>query len=214
MPPIESTNPSRNYSLIDTIESTPIESLPTIVTSARNAQKSWAKLEVSLRVQMLETVYQAFDQAREPLAVSLTTEMGMPIRQARDEVQYGMMYFRWYLDHASEYLAPEITRETEQELHIVTHEPHGVVVAIAPWNYPFSMMIWTCMQALLAGNSVIFKTSKECILTGKLIDDLIRSTSLPDHVWTEIYGSGALGDSIVREDIDFITFTGSTRVGQ
>lgn len=54
-----------------------------------------------------------------------------------------------------------------------------MVVAIAPWNYPFSMMIWTCMQAIIAGNSVIFKTSKETILTGKLIDEIVNQSSLP-----------------------------------
>lgn len=49
-------------------------------------------------------------------------EMGMPIRQARDEVAYGLLYFRWYLDHAEEYLSDVVTRETESELHIVSYE--------------------------------------------------------------------------------------------
>jgi succinate-semialdehyde dehydrogenase / glutarate-semialdehyde dehydrogenase len=140
--------------------------------------------------------------------------MGMPIRQARDEVAYGMIYMRWYIDHAVEYLSPEITRETSTELHTVYYEPRWVIAAIAPWNYPFSMCIWTCIQALLAGNSVIFKTSKECILTGRLIAEIISRSDLPEWVWTEIYGSGELGERLMSEDIDFITFTGSTNVGQ
>jgi len=102
---------------------------------------------------------------KENLANHISIEMGMPIAQSRDEVTYGMTYFRWYLDNAVECLAPEITRETDNELHTVFYEPRGIIVAIAPWNYPFSMAIWTCIQPLLAGNSVIFKTSRECILT-------------------------------------------------
>jgi succinate-semialdehyde dehydrogenase / glutarate-semialdehyde dehydrogenase len=159
-------------------------------------------------------VYALFESAREEIAQSLSVEMGMPIRQARDEVAYGMIYLRWYIDHASECLSPEVTRETESELHIVHYEPRWVVLAIAPWNYPFSMCIWTCFQALLAGNSVIFKTSKECILTGRLISDIISQSELPEWVWREVYGSGELWDALMKEDIDFVTFTGSTAVGQ
>jgi acyl-CoA reductase-like NAD-dependent aldehyde dehydrogenase len=70
--------------------------------------------------------------------------------QAYDEMEYGYMYFKWYLENASKYLSPEITRETEKELHTVYFEAKGVIVAIAPWNYPFSMFVWTSIQALLA----------------------------------------------------------------
>jgi len=67
-----------------------------------------------------------------------------------------------------------------------------VIVAIAPWNYPFSMAIWTCIQPLLAGNSVIFKTSRECIITGTLIANIFKNADLPEGVWTEIYGTGEI----------------------
>lgn len=49
--------------------------------------------------------------------------MGMPIRLARDEVQYGLTYFLWYLDNAEKYLSPEITFENETEIHTVSYEP-------------------------------------------------------------------------------------------
>jgi succinate-semialdehyde dehydrogenase / glutarate-semialdehyde dehydrogenase len=192
---IPSKNPSRNYALIGSVEATDPLELPRIVERSHRAQKSWKTTSLDKRGE-------------------IALDMGMPIRQARDEVAYGMMYMRWYIDHAVEYLSPAITRETPTELHTLYYEPRWVVVAIAPWNYPFSMCIWTCIQALLAGNSVIFKTSKECILTGRLIADIFAWSDLPEWVWTEIYGSGDLWDALMREDIDFVTFTGSTRVGE
>lgn len=72
------------------------------------------------------------------------------------------------------------------------------------------MMVWTCIQPLLAGNSVIFKTSKECILTGKLIAEIVSSSPLAPSVWTEVFGGGDIGDVLLSGDIDFVTFTGST----
>jgi acyl-CoA reductase-like NAD-dependent aldehyde dehydrogenase len=103
----------------------------------------------------------------------------MPISQAREEAEYGFMYFRGYLDICEEALSPKITKETPTELHSVYYEAKGVVVAITPWNYPFSMCIWMTVQALLAGNCVIFKTSKEVILTGKLIESIFQESVLP-----------------------------------
>lgn len=70
------------------------------------------------------------------------------------------------------------------------------------------------MQALLAGNTVVFKISKDVILTGKLIADIMSESNLPDGVWTEIFGDGELGGKLAESHIDFITFTGSTNVGR
>ena len=87
-----------------------------------------------------------------------------------------------------------------------------MIAAIAPWNYPTLMLVWTGMQPLLAGNAVVFKISKEVILTGMLFADIIEQTSLPDGVWTEVYGGGDVGEMLARAHIDGITFTGSTTV--
>ena len=75
------------------------------------------------------------------------------------------------------------------------------------------LCIWACVQPLLAGNTVIWKISKEVILTGRLIGSMIENSSLPPGVWTEIYGDGNTGDTLTNQDIDGITFTGSTQVG-
>jgi succinate-semialdehyde dehydrogenase / glutarate-semialdehyde dehydrogenase len=165
------------------------------------------------RVRLLRELYDTFAHQKETIATSIATEMGMPIRLARDEVGYGLSYMLWYLDHAEESLAPEVVFENDTEIHTVTHEPRGVIAAITPWNYPFMLCIWACVQPLLAGNTVIWKISKEVILTGKLIGSMIENSSLPVWVWTEIYGDGHTGDLLTDADIDGITFTGSTRIG-
>jgi acyl-CoA reductase-like NAD-dependent aldehyde dehydrogenase len=150
--------------------------------------------------------------SKEAIAQSISTEMGMPIRLARDEVQYWLNYFLWYLDTAEKYLSPEVTFENETEIHTVFYEPKWVIAAITPWNYPFMLCIWACIQPLLAGNTVIWKISKEVILTGKIIADIWAESDLPKWVWIEIYWDGKTGDFLTDQDIDGITFTGSTLV--
>lgn len=190
------------------------ENLTKILQDAKEASESWKRSTLDSRITILRGLYDAFDSRREDIAKSIAQEMGMPIRQARDEVQYGLTYFLWYLENATSCLSPEITFENDTEKHEIHYEPKGIVAAIAPWNYPFSMFVWTCIQPLLAGNVVIFKISKDVILTGKLIADIVVSCTLPEWVLTQIFGDGNLGNMLAESPIDFITFTGSTQVGR
>lgn len=120
---LSSSNPSLGYTEIGKVTTTPAEQLHEIVEKAKEAQEIWKNESIETRVKHLREVYSLFDAKREDIARSIALEMGMPIRQARDEVQYGMTYFTWYLDHAVEYLSPEVTFENEKELHTVYYEP-------------------------------------------------------------------------------------------
>ena len=211
MSQIISINPSTGTK-IWSIENTSKVDIIKIIKQSWDVQKSWGKLSVFDRKIILSEVYKLFLTKKEQLAESISREMGMPISQARDEVDYWYMYFEGYLKICEDALSPEITKENSRELHTVFYEPKWVVLAIAPWNYPFSMCIWTSIQALLAGNTVVFKTSKEVILTGKLIADIFAESTLPHWVFQEIYGSGEIGDFLIEQEIDMISFTWSTEV--
>lgn len=119
---ISSTNPSLDFTLIDSVESTSESDIPRIVQNAQEAHKVWKNTPLNERIFFLREIYDSFVQQKEILAQSVATEMGMPIRLARDEVQYGLNYFIWYLDNAERYLAPEVVFESETELHTVHYE--------------------------------------------------------------------------------------------
>ena len=94
-------------------------------------------------------------------------------------------------------------------------EPKGVAGISIPWNYPFSLFVWSVVQNLVVGNTVVFKHSEECPLTGKLLEEIGQSVGLPDGVFNAVYGTGKdVGDYLMNGDIDLIWFTGSTRVGK
>lgn len=83
----------------------------------------WKNTSLKQRIMHLRKVYDRFVEKKEILAHNVAEEMGMPIRLARDEVQYGLNYFLWYLENALKYLSPEITFENETEIHTVYYEP-------------------------------------------------------------------------------------------
>lgn len=211
---ITSTNPSDNYAVLGSVRVTSESEIVKIVARAKQVQKEWSEKSIEDRIFYLRELYESFVSQKEPIAQSVAIEMGMPIKLARDEVQYGLNYYLWYLDNAVSSLSPEVVFENHTEIHTIYYEPKWVIAAITPWNYPFMLCIWACIQPLLAGNVVVWKISKEVILTWKIIGDIIKNSSLPHDVWTEIYGDGKTGDILTDQDIDGITFTGSTNVGK
>lgn len=192
MTDIPSNNPSDGYKILGSVTSTTEVEVAILVQQSREKQKEWADTPLAMRVNYLREVYEKCTLQKESIARSVAEEMGMPIKLARDEVQYGLGYFLWYLNNAESSLAPEVVYENETEIHTVFYEPKGVIAAITPWNYPFMLFVWACIQPLLAGNTVVWKISKEVILTGKFIASIIEGTQLPKYVWSEIYGDGRL----------------------
>jgi succinate-semialdehyde dehydrogenase/glutarate-semialdehyde dehydrogenase len=143
-------------------------------------------------------------------------EMGMPISVSDTiDIGPGLAYMKGYLDYIEEWLEPEIIFQNKKEIHYQFFEPKGVAAISVPWNFPFCNFIWGVMQNLVVGNTVVFKHSEECPLTGKLLEDIMNSSRLPEGVFNEIYGDGAnVGDYLMNSAIDLIHFTGSTRVGK
>lgn len=213
---IISLDPSRNYELIGDTQCSTHDEIITKVAQARNAQHDWASAQITQRLAFLEQAYQEFVQRKKDIRSIIVQEMGMPISLCYQiDIDPGLNYLRGYLDNAAEWLAPEIVHRSHHEIHHLFFEPTGVAGVSAPWNYPFSNFIWGVMQNLIVGNTVVFKHSEECPLTGKLLEEIMHSAKLPEGVFNAIYGDGCdAGEFLMNSDIDIIWFTGSTGVGR
>ena len=214
MTKIISTNPGKNYEVVGEVLVSTEKEVRGKVQKANSAKERWKELGLKRRVELLRNLVNELKKNRDELALLATREMGMPIVHAKLDVDDATRYFTWYLDNASRYISPEITYEDDNTTHTVFYEPIGTAAVITPWNYPASNFVWGCGQNLIVGNTVVFKHSEECPLFGKKLEEIISSCGLPDGVFNEVYGDGKVGDSLVHQDIDFISFTGSTKVGK
>lgn len=184
------------------------------VSAAKEAQEKWANSGFEGRAKILSKLYSEFAKRKEELAQLETKQMGMPITQSLDDIDFGLNYFKWYLENSEKYLLPEKTREDDKTICTVYYEPLGAAAVISPWNFPFSNFIWGVIPNLMVGNTVVYKHSEECMLFGKKLDQIIKTIGLPKGVFAEIYGGPKAGNLLVNQDIDIICFTGSTEVGE
>lgn len=214
MSKIISTNPSSNYEVIGEIEVSTEQDVKDSVAKARAAQPAWAALSLTDRSKAITSFMEVSRQRYEDIAVAMSKEMGKPITATRAQVTETIDYFQDYIDMAEVALAPEVVFQNETEKHTAYREPRGVIACITPWNFPFLNVPWQAGQALVAGNTIVYKPSEEIIVFAKLIAELVAASDLPDGVFTVLYGDSKVGEQLVQQPVDAIHFTGSSRTGQ
>ncbi|HSX05279.1 MAG TPA: aldehyde dehydrogenase family protein [Candidatus Saccharimonadales bacterium] len=212
---LTSTNPARNYESVGSVEiSTDIE-ITAKVAKAQAAKTAWKELGVAARIKLLEPIRDEFVARRDEFVDLIVRETGKAIGDARAEMErYTDHELNWFLENGERALANETTVKDEESYHRIVFEPYGVAAVISPWNFPFGMAAWGIFPNLIAGNPVVFKTSEECPLTGKLMEEIILNHNLPEGVFAEVYGAGSVGQKLAESDINLIWFTGSTRTGK
>lgn len=209
-----STNPADNYSKIGEVDVSTDKEIADKVSQANKAKTAWKELGVTGRIKFLEPIRDEFKKRTEEISRLISKETGKAISESTTEVIRYIEELTWFLENGPKALKDVPTLDDEKSVHRMIYEPYGVAASIAPWNFPFGMAIWGIFPNLVVGNVVVFKTSEESPLVGKLIEKIILSHHLPSGVFSEVYGAGDVGKKLTESDINLIWFTGSTRTGK
>ncbi|HSS26644.1 MAG TPA: aldehyde dehydrogenase family protein, partial [Usitatibacter sp.] len=150
------------------------------------------------------------------LARTLSTEVGKPIAQARNELKGVLPRIDFFLAETARALRPrKVSLDVQASMEEkVSHEPLGVVANISAWNYPWFVGTNVFVPALLAGNAVLYKPSEFASLTGLEIARLLHESGVPDDVFVPVVGGAEAGSALVRLPVDGIFFTGSYGTGR
>jgi gamma-glutamyl-gamma-aminobutyraldehyde dehydrogenase len=188
------------------------------VAAARRAFDNgpWPRLHPRERGEILQRFAALVEEHRAELALLISLEMGKPIRAAYEiELRALARTLRYYGELADKEHG-EITPTTAGELSLVTREPAGVVAAVVPWNFPLTLAGWKFAPALAAGCTVVLKTAEQSPLSMQRVAALGVEAGLPAGVLNVVNGDGLVtGQALGRhEDVDILTFTGSTAVGR
>ena len=210
---IISINPSNNE-ILGEIEETTKEEVIEKVNSAKSVQTEWANLNIDKRIEILEEIYNKFEENTDKIANLISLEMGKPIVQSENEIKSTLKNIKWDFENAKNCIAPEITFESDKEIQKVFYEPKGIVVAISPFNYPFSLCCAIAFQNLIVGNTVISKPDSNLPLLYKFLEEILNNSRLPKGVWQFVFGGKEIGSFLVEQDIDMICFTGNTKTGE
>ena len=176
----------------------------------------WHKLAPRTRLAIMLKWADLVEADSNTLAVMESMDMGKPIADMFNidlpEVLKTIRYFAECIDKVE----GAVTSTDASALHMITHEPLGVVGAITPWNYPMLMAVWKLAPILAAGNCVVLKPAEQAPLSCLRLAKLFVEAGGPPGVFNVVNGLGAeAGKALaLHPDVQKISFTGSTNVGK
>jgi len=183
---------------------------------AEKAQKTWKQVRVADRAAILRRMAEWCVARADELATELTWQMGRPLSQTPGELKRGFHERALYMcDIAEEVLKDLDVGKKDGFQRFIRREPLGVVLVIAPWNYPWLTSVNAVVPALLAGNSVILKMAAQTPLVAERYAEAFKAVGLPPGVFQFLHMDHAqVARTIADPRIAFVAFTGSVPGGQ
>lgn len=189
------------------------------VAAARRAfdEGPWPRMGTGKRRELIHKFADLIMEHAEELAMADTRDMGKPITQSlKNDVPRTALNFRFFADHA--HLQPGEVLPMDTGHHTYTRfDPAGVVVAIAPWNFPMMLESWKVAPALAWGNTVVLKPAEDTPVSATIMARLALEAGIPPGVFNVVHGYGpeSVGSALTSNpDVDRITFTGESGTGR
>ena len=184
------------------------------LAKAEKAQLDWQSTALEDRQRICSRAVDLFVVKKDDIASEITWQMGRPIQYSAGEVAGFEERARYMIEASSEGLKPVSVPEKEGFTRYICKEALGVVLVIAPWNYPYLTAINSIMPALLAGNAVLLKHSAQTPLCAERMVEAFLEAGLPEGLFQYLHMSHDNTEYLIQSDaIKHVAFTGSVPAG-
>lgn len=187
------------------------------IEAAHAAFPAWSSTTADKRAALLSRAAQLLNERTDALARVLTQENGKPLAESRGEVTVGAAFFQWNAEEARRIYGEVVPTAAADRRVLTIKQPVGVVAAITPWNFPFSMVTRKLGPALAAGCTAVLRPARATPLIAIEIYKIMQEAGFPPGVINLVTGTDSAGmgkelatNPLVRK----LTFTGSTEVGK
>ncbi|MGH2409388.1 MAG: aldehyde dehydrogenase family protein, partial [Chloroflexota bacterium] len=183
--------------------------------TAMRAQQEWKHVPIADRAALCLAMVEAFVAKAGELGAELSWQMGRPIRYTPNEIKGGFNERARSMIAAAAGALADLAVEPKQGFtRFIRHEPLGVVLTLAPWNYPYLTSVNSIIPAIMAGNTVVLKHSNQTPLCAERYAEAFKAAGAPDGLFQYLHMSHddvtwAIGD----ERVNFVAFTGSVEGG-
>ncbi|MGB0533786.1 MAG: aldehyde dehydrogenase family protein [Paracoccaceae bacterium] len=186
----------------------------TAARAAKVAQGEWAKRSLNERISLVKAGVAAIGAMNDEIVPELAWQMGRPIRYGGE---FGGFDERasYMAQIAQNALADIEIEDSDAFRRVIKRVPHGVVLVVAPWNYPYMTAINTIAPALIAGNTVILKHASQTPLVGERLAQAFHGAGVPKDVFQNLFLDHETTSALISERaFGFVNFTGSVAGGK
>lgn len=210
----ESLNPSHSRQVVGRCGSASTAQAEQAVAVAKAVFPAWRDLGPHRRADFFFKAAEIMRRRRFELAAWQVHECGKQWREADADVAESIDFCDYYARETLRLANPQ-RRDVPGEDNEYFYEPRGVVVVIAPWNFPMAILCGMSVAALVTGNSVIMKPAEPSAVVGAKLMEVFQQAGLPPGVANYLPGVGReIGPVLTKHpDVSLIIFTGSLNVG-
>lgn len=191
------------------------QDIDSAIQKAVVAGRDWRKQSLTFRTRLLSRALDLFVQQTEEIAQDITLQIGRPLTVSPGEVKGVEERGRYMLECAEDILSSYQPAGKNGFNRFITREPLGIVLVIAPWNYPYLTAINCIIPALAAGNLVLLKHSSQTPLCAERMQQVFIEAGLPEGVFQFLHLSHPDTETLIQNsNIGFVNFTGSVPGGR
>ncbi|MGB0412328.1 MAG: aldehyde dehydrogenase family protein, partial [Pikeienuella sp.] len=176
----------------------------------------WRKTSKAERLELLESIFDIYMKRSDDMGAVISQEMGAPIDMSKvQQSGTGSFHLKAFIEAFKDFeFERELRPDTPNDRIIM--EPIGVCALITPWNWPMNQITLKVIPALATGCTMVLKPSEQSPLSGMLFSEILHEAGVPAGVYNMVNGDGpGVGSTLsAHEDVDMVSFTGSTRAGR
>ncbi len=212
----ENRNPADISEMVGVVTKSDKTDVDKAVKAARGAFNEWRLSPAPKRAEILFKAGELLTKRKQELGELETREMGKILPEGLGDVQEAIDMLYYMAGEGRRLSGETIPSELPNKDCKSVRVPVGVCALITPWNFPIAIPAWKIMPALVCGNTVVFKPSNYTSLSAARLVEILHEAGLPRGVLNLVHGRGEeIGEHLaLHPDIDCVSFTGSTAVGQ
>ncbi|WP_085958587.1 aldehyde dehydrogenase family protein, partial [Corynebacterium fournieri] len=206
------TNPATGE-VVETFDGATDQQIQDAIAASKRAFAQWSAQPYGYRAERLKKLAQLLRERSRELAEVSCVEMGKPLPEMVEEVEFSADIIEYYADNGETFAAEQAIPSADGTA-VLRRLPIGPLLGIMPWNFPYYQVARFAGPNLMLGNTIILKHAEICPRSALRFEELTREAGIPAGVYTNVFATHEqISDIIADRRIQGISLTGSERAG-
>ncbi|WKD58379.1 Succinate semialdehyde dehydrogenase [NAD(P)+] Sad [Corynebacterium capitovis DSM 44611] len=199
--------------VVETFPTASNEDIDKAIAGATSAYDAWSAHTLAERGEKLRRLAQLFRDKKDELAEHSCIEMGKPLQEMVEEVEFSADIIQYYADNGETFAADQPIATPDGDA-VVRRLPIGPLLGIMPWNFPYYQVARFIGPNLMLGNTIILKHAEICPRSALAVEKLVLEAGIPEGVYTNVFANhDQIAEIISDPRVQGVSLTGSERAG-
>ncbi|MFF2315271.1 NAD-dependent succinate-semialdehyde dehydrogenase [Arthrobacter sp. NPDC058097] len=200
--------------ILETFEAATDEQVEQALKNADATYQEWRGRSIQDRAAIVRRVAELFEERKDELARIIAQEMGKPLSEGIEEVEFAASIIAYYGVHGPSLAVDQEIPSTIKGKAIVENRPVGVLLGVMPWNFPYYQVARFAAPNLVLGNTILVKHADICPRSSLAIQEIMADAGVPAGAYTNVYATHDQIASIIADPrVQGVSLTGSEKAG-